>query len=106
VTTRLLAQKLGERLGQQFVVDNRPGAGGIIAAKSTATSAPDGYTLTLSGNGTAISKSLFQSPPYDPVADFTPSSVMAFLDLLIVTKADAPFKNVRDIIAAAKAAPG
>jgi tripartite-type tricarboxylate transporter receptor subunit TctC len=106
VTTRLVAQKLQVRLGQQFVIDNRPGAGGIVASKAGATAAPDGYTLTLTGNGTAISKSLFKSLPYDVLRDFTSISVMAWLDLLIATKADGPLKNVADIVAAAKRNPG
>jgi tripartite-type tricarboxylate transporter receptor subunit TctC len=106
VTTRLLAQKLQERLGQQFVVDNRPGAGGIVASEAGAHAAPDGYTLTLTGNATAISKSLFKSLPFDVMRDFTSVSVMAWLDLLIATKADGPLKSVQDIIAAAQKAPG
>src|SRR5581483_10614311 len=85
-TTRLLAQKLTERLGQQFVIENRPGAGGIVAAKAAAAAIPDGYTLTLTGNGSAISRSLFKSLPYDVLKDFQPISVMAWLDLLIVSK--------------------
>ena len=105
-TTRLLALKLSERLGQQFVIENRPGAGGIVASKAGATAAPDGYTLTLTGNGTAISKSLFKSLPYDVLRDFTPISVMAWLDLLITTKAGGTLKSINDIIAAAKANPG
>jgi tripartite-type tricarboxylate transporter receptor subunit TctC len=106
VTMRLLAQKLGERLGQQFVIDNRPSAGGIIAAKATATAAPDGYTLVVSGNGMAIAKSLFKSLPYDVLTDFTPVSITAFLDLMLATRADGRLKSVNDIIAAAKADPG
>ena len=105
-TIRLLAQKLQERLGQQFVIDNRPGAGGIVAAKAGATAAPDGYTLTLTGNGTAISKSLFKSIPYDVLRDFSSISVMAWLDLLIAIKADGPLKSAADIVAAAKKNPG
>ncbi len=105
-TVRLLAQKLNERLGQQFVIENRPGAGGIVAAKAGASAAPDGYTLTLTGNGTAISKSLFKSLPYDVLKDFSSVSVMAWLDLTIATKADGPLKTVRDIVAAAKKNPG
>ena len=105
-TTRLVAQKLHERLGQQFVIENRPGAGGIIAAKAGAMAAPDGYTLTLTGNGTAISKSLFKSLPYDVLRDFSSISVLAWLDLLIATKGDGPLKTVTDIIAAAKQSPG
>jgi tripartite-type tricarboxylate transporter receptor subunit TctC len=105
-TTRILAQKLSEHFGQQFVIENRPGAGGIIAAKTGAAAAPDGYTLTLTGNGSAISKSLFKSLPYDVLRDFKPISVMAWLDLLIVTKSGGPLNSVGSIIAAAKANPG
>lgn len=105
-TVRLLAQKLNERLGQQFIIENRPGAGGIVAAKAGASAAPDGYTLTLTGNGTAISKSLFKSLPYDVLRDFSSVSVMAWLDLTIATKADGPLKTVADIVAAAKKDPG
>jgi tripartite-type tricarboxylate transporter receptor subunit TctC len=105
-TVRLLAQKLNERLGQQFVIENRPGAGGIVAAKAGATAPPDGYTLALTGNGTAISKSLFKSLPYDVLKDFKSVSVMAWLDLTIATKADGPLKTVKDIVEAAKKNPG
>ena len=105
-TVRLLAQKLNERLGQQFVIENRPGAGGIVASKAGATAAPDGYTLALTGNGTAISKSLFKSLPYDVLRDFKSISVMAWLDLTIATKADGPLKTISDIVAAAKKNPG
>jgi len=106
VTMRLLAQKLGERLGQQFIIDNRPGAGGILAAKAAATAPPDGYTLVVSGNGMAISKSLFKSLPYDVLTDFTPVSITAFLELMLATRADGRIKSVSDVIAAAKADPG
>src|SRR5882757_323846 len=82
-TARLLAQKLNDRLRQQFVIENRPGAGGILAAKAGASAPPDGYTLALTGNGTAISKSLFKSLPYDVLKDFKSVSVMAWLDLTI-----------------------
>src|SRR5882757_7817216 len=105
-TVRLLAQKLNERLGQPFVIENRPGAGGILAAKAGASAPPDGYTLALTGNGTAISKSLFKSLPYDVLRDFKSVSVMAWLDLTIATKADGPLKTVSDIVAAAKKDPG
>jgi tripartite-type tricarboxylate transporter receptor subunit TctC len=105
-TVRLLAQKLNERLRQPFVIENRPGAGGIHASQAGATAPPDGYTLTLTGNGTAISKSLFKSLPYDVLRDFSSVSVMAWLDLTIATKADGPLKTVKDIVEAAKKNPG
>ena len=105
-TVRLLAQKLNEKLGQPFIIENRPGAGGILAAKAGATAAPDGYTLALTGNGTAISKSLFKSLPYDILRDFRSVSVMAWLDLTIATKASGPLRTVQDIVSAAKKDPG
>ena len=105
-TVRLLAQKLNERLRQPFVIENRPGAGGILASQAGTTAAPDGYTLTLTGNGTAISKSLFKSLPYDVLRDFASVSVMAWLDLTIAAKADGPLKTVKDIVEAAKKNPG
>ena len=106
MTMRMLAQKLSERLGQQFIIDNRPGAGGILAHRAVLSGPPDGYTLVVSGNGSAITKTLFRSLPYDLLNDFTPISVTAFLDLLLATRADGPLKTVNDIIAAARANPG
>jgi tripartite-type tricarboxylate transporter receptor subunit TctC len=106
LTMRVLAQKLGENVKQRLVIENRPGAGGILAAKAGASAPPDGYTLALTGNGTAISKSLFKSLPYDVLRDFKSVSVMAWLDLTIATKADGPLKTVSDIVAAAKKDPG
>lgn len=106
VTMRMLAQKLSERLGQQFIIDNRPGAGGILAHRAVLSGPPDGYTLVVSGNGSAITKTLFRSLPYDVLNDFTPISVTAFLDLLLATRTDGPLKTVDDIIAAARANPG
>jgi len=105
-TARLLAQKLNDRLRQPFIIENRPGAGGILASQAGATAPPDGYTLTLTGNGTAISKSLFKTLPYDVLRDFASVSVMAWLDLTIATKADGPLKTVKDIVEAAKRNPG
>jgi tripartite-type tricarboxylate transporter receptor subunit TctC len=106
VTMRTIAQKLSERLGQQFIVDNRPGAGGIIAAKAAATAAPDGYTLFQIGNGSAISKSLFKTLPFDVQQDFTPISLTGLFDLVLATKAGSRFKTVQDIVSAARAQPG
>ncbi len=106
VTTRLVAQKLSERLGQNFFVDNRPGAGGIVAAKAALSAPADGYTLFLSGNGAAIGQSLFKSPPFDVLKDFTPVSTLAEFEMLLVTKADAKLDSIAKIIAYAKEHPG
>jgi tripartite-type tricarboxylate transporter receptor subunit TctC len=106
VTTRLVAQKLSERLGQNFFVDNRPGAGGIVAAKAALSAPADGYTLFLSGNGAAIGQSLFKSPPFDVLKDFTPVSTLAEFEMLLVTKADSRLDSVAKIVAYAKEHPG
>jgi tripartite-type tricarboxylate transporter receptor subunit TctC len=105
-STRIIAERLSFKLGQQFIVDNRPGAGGIVAAKAVASAPPDGYTLELTGNGTAISAALFKQLPFDVVRDFTPIAITAFFDLVVVTKSDGPLKAVGDIVAAARADPG
>jgi tripartite-type tricarboxylate transporter receptor subunit TctC len=106
VMMRLTAQKLSERLGQQFIIDNRPGAGGVVGMKAAATASPDGYTLSMIGGGLTIAKSLFKSLPYDLEEDFTPISTTAFYGLLFVTKEGSPLKSIGDVIAAARASPG
>jgi putative tricarboxylic transport membrane protein len=105
-TVRILAEKLNARFNQQFVVENRPGAGGIVAAKAGAAAPPDGYVLSLTGNHNAISRSLFKSIPYDILTEFTSISTTAYFDLLLVTRAESPFKSVQDVIAYARANPG
>ena len=106
VTQRLVAQKLSENLGQQFVVENRPGGAGVLGISAVVTSAPDGYTLAMIGGGLAVAKSLFKSLPYDLERDLVPISTTAFFGLIVATKAGSPLKSVKDVIAAAKAAPG
>jgi tripartite-type tricarboxylate transporter receptor subunit TctC len=105
-TMRIVADKLTQKLGQQFIVDNRPGAGGIVAAKAVAGAPPDGYMLHLTGNGTAISTALFRQLPYDVLRDFTPITITAWFDLIIATKADGPLQTVGDILKAARDNPG
>ncbi len=90
VGMRLLGDKLSTRLGQQFVIENRPGAGGIVAAQAGASAAPDGYTLLMTGNNTAIATALFNKLPFDVLTDFGSVSTAAFFDLLIVTRAGSP----------------
>jgi tripartite-type tricarboxylate transporter receptor subunit TctC len=106
VTTRLVAQKVGEAMGQTFVIENRPGAGGIVGAKALLASQPDGYTLFLAGNGSAISESLFKSLPFNVVRDFTPVSPLAEFEMLLATKADSQLDTVAKLVAYAKANPG
>jgi len=84
VTARTVAQKLSEQMGQAVVVENRPSAGGIVAAEAVAKSPPDGYTLLLNSNGNAVSVSLFKSLPYDPVADFSMISLFGSFDLVLI----------------------
>ena len=106
VGMRILADKLSGPLKQQVVVENRPGAGGIVAAKAVATAAPDGYNVLMTGNNNAISVALFKSLPYDILNDFESTSTVSFFDLLMVTKAGSPLKSVADVVKTAKASPG
>ena len=106
VSMRLIAQKLSDQLGKPFVVENRPGAAGVIAAKAAAMAAPDGYTLMLTGNSYAINTTWFKSVPYNILKDFAPISTVASFDFLVVTRKGSQFKSMKDIIAYAKANPG
>ena len=106
LTMRLLGHKLGEKWGQQVVIENRPGAGGVIAQQALLASAPDGYTMSVTGNGTAIGMSLFKTRPYDILKDFTHVSITATFEMLLATRPDAPFKTVAEVIDYAKKNPG
>jgi len=106
VAMRLLGDKLSARLGQQLVIENRPGAGGIVAAQAAAAAPADGYTLLMTGNNTAIATALFKTLPYNVLTDFASISTAAFFDLLVVTRAGSPLHSVGDVIAAARANPG
>lgn len=106
VTMRLVAQKLSERLGQNFFIENRPGAGGIVGATSALAYPADGYTFYLAGNGTAISQSLFKSLPYHILNDFVPVAFLAKFDMLLAAKADTPRDTVQKLVAYAKEHPG
>lgn len=105
-TARLVAEKLSDKLGQRFVIENMPGAGGITAARAVQQAPADGYTLALFSNGTAVSVGLFKSLPFDPVKDFVPVSSMGYFDLIFVTGANSPYKTLGDFIKAAKEKPG
>ena len=106
VGMRILGEKLSSRLNAQFVIENRPGAGGVIAAQAGAAAAPDGYTLLMTGNNNAIAAALFKALPYNILTDFSSVSTAAFFDLLIVTRAGSPLHSLQDVIAAARANPG
>jgi tripartite-type tricarboxylate transporter receptor subunit TctC len=106
ITTRLIAEKLGDKLGERFIVDNQPGAGGISAARSVLAAPADGYTLALVTNGTAINVPLFKSLPYDPIKDFAPISGFSLFDLTFATNAAGPYTTLGDLLKEARANPG
>src|ERR1700712_4466253 len=106
----ILARTLGDVVAKQWnqtvVVENRPGAGGLIASQALATSAPDGYTLIVVASGHATNAFLYPKIPYDTFKDFTPISLLASSPNILLVRADSPFKTLADMIAAAKAKPG
>lgn len=106
LTARTVGQKLSQTLGQPVVIDNKPGAGGVGAADTVAKSAPDGHTLLLMSNASAVTATLFYKLPYDTVKDFTPVSTLGFFDIAVVTAADSKYKTLGEVLAYAKAHPG
>jgi tripartite-type tricarboxylate transporter receptor subunit TctC len=106
LTIRLIAERLSQNLKQPFVVENRPGAGGIAAMRAVLSAPADGYTLGEMGNGQTIGVSLFQSLPYNILTDFTQISVAARFAMLLVVPPTSPYKSVKDVIDAARKAPG
>lgn len=106
VTARVVAQQLSTQLGQPVVIDNKPSAGGIVAADAVAKAAPDGHTLFLMSNGSAVTVNLFKQLPFDMVKDLTPISTLGYFDIGVITDAKSPFKNLGELIAYAKANPG
>jgi tripartite-type tricarboxylate transporter receptor subunit TctC len=104
---RMVADKMSKSLGQQIVVENRGGAGGTIATRAVARSAPDGYTILLAYTGTlAINPSLYTNPGYDPRRDFAPVGLIAGLPSVLVVHPTLPVRSVAELIAYAKARPG
>jgi tripartite-type tricarboxylate transporter receptor subunit TctC len=106
VLTRTLGDVVSKQWGQSVVVENRPGAGGVIASQAVATSAPDGYTLIMVASGHATNPFLYPKIPYDTFKDFTPISLVASSPNILLVRADSPFKTVADVVTAAKAKPG
>ena len=107
IVARIVAQKLGERLGQTIVVENRAGAGGTIGADATAKAPADGYTLTLGTTSThAIAAGAYSKLPYNPVTDFTPISLVAITPYLLVVNPQVQARNLNEFLALAKSQPG
>jgi tripartite-type tricarboxylate transporter receptor subunit TctC len=106
ITSRLAAEKLGDKLGQRFVVENQPGPGGIAAARSVLSQAPDGYTLGLVTNGTSISAAIYKALPFDPVKEFAAISTIGRFDLVFASNSESQFQSLPDFIKAAKEQPG
>jgi len=106
ITARVAAQKMSESLGQQVIIDNRPGAGGVVASQVVAKAEPDGYTMLLLNNAHAISMALFKSLPYDTLRDFAPVGSLGTFSLVVMVNPDSPFKSVKDLVASARSNPG
>jgi tripartite-type tricarboxylate transporter receptor subunit TctC len=106
ISARAVAQKMGESMGQQVIVENKPSAGGILASETVAKAEPDGYTLLFITNGNSVSESLFKSLPYNSVKDFAPVSTVGFFDFVLFVKNDSDIKSVGDLLARMRANPG
>jgi tripartite-type tricarboxylate transporter receptor subunit TctC len=105
--SRYMSQKLGESLGQQVIIDNRPGGSGMIGAEHVARSAPDGYTILMAGSGQmSINPSLYAKMPYDPARDFQPISIVGSFSSMLTAHPSLPVKTVHDIVRLAKEKPG
>ena len=106
ITSRLVAQKMGDNMGQRLLVENRPGAGQVTAAMVVLQAPADGYTITLAGQGSAVSHTLFKKLPYDILDDFMQVSAMVSTDLVMLVKADSKFTSVASLLKFAKSNPG
>jgi tripartite-type tricarboxylate transporter receptor subunit TctC len=106
LTARAVGQKLGEQLGQSVVIENRPGAGGVAAGELVQRAEPDGHTLLLMSNGTAVSAGLFRKLPFDAQKDFAPVSLIGTFDIAILVAENSRLRTLGDLLAQAKAQPG
>jgi len=106
ILARTLGEAVSRQWGQSVIVENRPGAGGVVASQALATSKPDGYTLIVVASGHATNPFLYPELPYDTFKDFTPISLLASSPNILLVRADSPFKTLGDIVAQARAKPG
>ena len=106
LTARIVAQKMSDNMGQSVVIENKPGAGGVVAGDTVAKADADGHTLLLMSNGTAVSAGLFKALPYDTVKDFAPISTLGFFDIAVVVPQNSPYKTLPELLAFARANPG
>lgn len=106
ILARTLGDALSKEWGQSIVVENRPGAGGVVASQALVTSPPDGYTLIVVASGHATNPFLYPKIPYDTFKDFTPISLLASSPNILLVRKDSPFKTLADLLAQARAKPG
>ena len=106
ITARTVAQKLSQNIGQPVVIENKPGAGGVGAADLVAKSTPDGYTMLLMSNASAVTATMFTKLPFDMAKDFSLLSTLGFFDIGVVTATESKFKTMGELLAYAKANPG
>ena len=106
ILARSLGQKLGESMGQRIVIDNRPGANGIIGTDLVAKAPPDGYTILITTNALTVNPSLYSKIPFDTLKDFAPVTIVATAPNLLAVHPSVPAKSVRELITLAKARPG
>jgi tripartite-type tricarboxylate transporter receptor subunit TctC len=106
ITARLVADKLSDKMGQRFVIENMPGAGGIAAARAVLSAGTDGYTLAFFTNGTAISVPLFEALPFDPLKQFVPISAIGYFDLVFAVAGNSTFHTLGEMLKAAHDRPG
>ena len=106
LTARAVASRLADPLGQPAVIDNRPGAGGIVAGQALMAAPADGHTLLVASNGTAISRGLFRTLPFDPLRDFAPVVTMGAFPIAVLVAPGSPYRTMGDLLARLRAEPG
>lgn len=106
VTSRVVAQQLSVQMGQPVIIENKPSAGGIVAADTVVKTAADGHTLFLMSNGSAVTVNMFQQLPFDMVKDLTPVSTLGYFDIGVITDSKSRFKSLGEVVSYGKAHPG